>query len=159
LHKLLPPLHGVFHGLHDAQKRKAKIMAILTAKAKDTYMELVGDFPLVAIKDDKHLATAQKVLDRSLQHKLDSGAQAYLEVLSDLVGDYEDQHHPISAASPVDMVRHLMDAHSLSQATVCHDISVGKSTLSQFLSGKRDLSKATAKKLAEYFEVELSLLL
>lgn len=134
-------------------------MAVLSARAKDTYMELVRNFPLIAIKDDKHLATAQEVLDRLLQDKLDSGGEAYLEVLSDLIGDYEDEYHPVSDSSPVDMLRHLMDAHSLTQATVCKDICVGKSTLSQFLSGKRELSKSTAKKLAEYFEVELSLFL
>ena len=134
-------------------------MAVLSAEAKDTYMELVRDFPLVAIQDDKHLTAAQKILDGLLQQALDSGGEAYLEVLSDLIGDYEDEHHPISASSPVELLRHLMDAHSLSQAVVCQDIGVGKSTLSQFLCGKRELSKSTAKKLAEYFEVELSLFL
>ena len=134
-------------------------MAVLPARAKDTYMELVGDFPLIAIQDDKHVTAAQTVLDNLLKQKLDVGGEAYIEVLSDLIGDYEDEHHPIANASPVDLLRHLMDAHSLSQADVCLDIGVGKSTLSQFVSGKRELSKSTAKKLAAYFEVDLALFL
>ncbi|GAB5405747.1 MAG: hypothetical protein Aurels2KO_39780 [Aureliella sp.] len=134
-------------------------MTVLSARAKDTYMELVREFPLVAIQDDKHLTAAQRILDELLQQALNRGGEAYVEVLSDLIGDYEDEHHPISASSPVEMLRHLMDTHSLSQADVCRDIGAGKSTLSQFLSGKRELSKSTAKKLADYFEVELSLFL
>jgi len=135
-------------------------MAVLTAKAKDTYMGLINQFPLVTIKSDSHLTEAQGVVDSLLrQKKLDSGSEEYLAVLSDLIGDYEDEHHPIAKSSPVDVIRHLLVAHSVSQAQVCTDTGIGKSTLSQFLSGRRELSKANAKVLAGYFQVDLSLLI
>lgn len=134
-------------------------MPILSASAKDSYMELVLAFPLVPIRNEKHLSDAQGVLDDLLQERLDRGGEAYVDVLSDLVSDYEDQHHQIAQASPLELLRHLMGAHSLSQSQICDDIGIGRSTLSQFFSGKRELSKSTAKKLADYFDIELSLLL
>ena len=83
----------------------------LRGKGRDSYLELVTAFPLASIKSQKHLAEAQKVMDRLLaKGKLDQGEEMYLDALSDLVGTYEDEHHPIAPASDADMLRHLLDA-------------------------------------------------
>nr|MCU0982716.1 hypothetical protein [Pirellulaceae bacterium] len=47
---------------------------------------------------------------------LDEGEQLYLDGLSDLVADYEDEHHAIEPASDADMLRHLMEARGITQA-------------------------------------------
>jgi HTH-type transcriptional regulator/antitoxin HigA len=38
----------------------------LKGKSRDSYLELVLDFPLASIKSEKHLAEAQRVKDRLL---------------------------------------------------------------------------------------------
>ncbi|HEV8071773.1 MAG TPA: hypothetical protein VGP76_28925 [Planctomycetaceae bacterium] len=38
----------------------------LKGKNRDSYLELVLDFPLASIKSDKHLLEAQRVMDRLL---------------------------------------------------------------------------------------------
>ena len=36
----------------------------LKGKSRDSYLELVLDFPLASIKSERHLAEAQRVIDR-----------------------------------------------------------------------------------------------
>src|SRR5207253_1716321 len=81
----------------------------------DTYFDLVREFPLTHIRSDAHLDAAQAMIDRLLQEAPDEGVQAYLDVLTDLVESYEDEHVPIRDASEADVLRELMSANRLSQ--------------------------------------------
>ncbi len=77
-------------------------MAIATrnTKARKAYMVLVEELPLWPISNEKELDCAAKMLDRLLDdEKISTGGQAYLDVLTRLVSDYEDQHHKIKPAS------------------------------------------------------------
>jgi HTH-type transcriptional regulator/antitoxin HigA len=131
----------------------------LKGKSKDSYMECVLVFPLTTISSDEHLETAQGVMDGLLaKPKLHQGEQAYLDVLSDLVASYEDEHFPIEPASDADMLRHLLDAKGVSQAQLHRDTGISKSSISEVLSGKKSLSRQMIRKLADYFGVETSLL-
>ncbi len=131
----------------------------LKGKSRDTYMELVLDFPLASIKSDEHLAEAQRVMDRLLARgALDEGTETYLDALSDLVGSYEDEHHAIAPASDSDMLRHLMDAMGVSQTQLSSDLALPKSSISEVLSGKKNFSRQMIRKLAEYFRVDIGVL-
>lgn len=131
----------------------------LTGKKRDSYLALVMAFPLASIKSEKHLADAQKVIDRLLaKGKLDDGEEMYLDALSDLVGAYEDEHHAIEPSSDADMLRHLMDAKSVNQAQLCRETGLAKSTVSEVLGGKKPFSRQMIRKLADYFEVDVSVL-
>lgn len=55
----------------------------------DTYFVLVQRFPLMHIRNDKHLKAAQETIDRLLEEKLDKGGREYLDALTDLVETYE----------------------------------------------------------------------
>jgi HTH-type transcriptional regulator/antitoxin HigA len=131
----------------------------LKGKSRDSYLELVLDFPLASIKSDEHLAEAQRVLDRLLARgTLDEGAETYVDALSDLVAAYEDEHHPIEAASDADMLRHLMEAKGISQTQLAQNTGLPKSTVSEVLSGKRPFSRQMIRRLAHYFRVDVSML-
>jgi len=131
----------------------------LTGKGRDSYLELVTAFPLASIKSDKHLALAQKVMDRLLaKGKLDVGEEMYLDALSDLVSAYEDEHHPIGPASDAEMLRHLIDVKGINQAQLCRDTGVAKSSVSEVLRGKKPFSRHMIRKLADYFQVDVSVL-
>ena len=118
-----------------------------------SYLHLVKEFPLTEISDDKHLATAQRVLDRLLETRLDDGGQAYLDVLTDLIESYEDEHESIPDASESDVLRELMSSHQLSQTTLSKGVGISQSTISAVLSGTRSLTKDQIVILAEYFHV------
>jgi HTH-type transcriptional regulator/antitoxin HigA len=131
----------------------------LKHKDRDAYLELVMEFPLTSIQSDEHLAAAQEFMDDLLaKGKLSHGEELYLDALSDLVGAYEDEHHPIAPASDADMLRHLMDAKGVTQVEVSQEAGIPKSTISEVLSGKRPFSRQMIRKLADYFKVDVSVL-
>src|SRR5258708_4028125 len=131
----------------------------LKGKSRDSYLELVLDFPLASIKSDEHLAEALRVMDQLLARGThDEGEETYLDALSDLVGAYEDEHHAIEPASDADMLRHLMDVKGVSQIQLSRDAGLPKSTISEVLAGKKPFSRQMIRKLADYFRVDISML-
>lgn len=131
----------------------------LNAKNRDSYLEQVLAFPLASIKSDEHLLAAQDVMDRLLgQGKLDQGEEMYLDALSDLVASYEDSHHSIEPASDADMLRHLLETRGITQAELSKETGLAKSSISEVLAGRKPLSRQMIRKLANYFDVDVSVL-
>jgi HTH-type transcriptional regulator/antitoxin HigA len=132
----------------------------LKGKARDSYLELVTAFPLASIKSDEHLAEAQEVMDRLLaEGELDHGEEIYLDALSDLVASYEDDHHAIGPASDADMLRHLLEAKEITPAQLSKETGLAKSSLSEVLAGKKPFSRRMIRKLADYFRIDVSILM
>ena len=131
----------------------------LKGKERDSYLQLVLAFPLSSIRSDEHLDETQNVMDRLLaKGELDEGEEMYLDALSDLVAVYEDEHHAIEPASDADMLRHLMEAKGVTQAQLSQEAEIAKSTISEVLAGRRPFSRQMIRKLAEFFEVDVSVL-
>jgi HTH-type transcriptional regulator/antitoxin HigA len=80
-----------------------------------------------------------------------------LHYFGDLVERYEDEHVPIPDASPREMLRFFIEQHGLKQEDLAD--CVAQSKLSEILAGKRSISKAMAKKLAQRFHVSADLFL
>jgi HTH-type transcriptional regulator/antitoxin HigA len=51
------------------------------------------------------------------------------------------------------MLRHLIEAHDITQARVSEETGIAESTISAILSGKRGLSRNHVVALARYFKV------
>lgn len=131
----------------------------LQGKDRVSYLELVLAFPLASIKSEKHLAAAQEVMDRLLaKGDLAVGEEMYLDALSDLVAAFEDSRHPIEPASDADMLRHLLEAKGITQAELSKETGLAKSSVSEVLSGKKPFSRQMIRRLAEYFNVDVSVL-
>jgi HTH-type transcriptional regulator / antitoxin HigA len=131
----------------------------LKGKDRDAYLELVLAFPLASIKSDEHLEAAQAVMDRLLaKGDLDDGEEMYLDALSDLVAAYEDEHHSIAPASDADMLRHLLQAKGVTQAQLGRETGIARSTISEVMAGKRAFSRRMIRRLADYFNVDVSVL-
>jgi len=121
----------------------------------DSYLERVRAFPLVSIRNMRHLHEAQQVVDSLLTGgPLDEGEELYLEALSDLIALYESQHVPISAPDDVELLKHLMDSQPISQRQLALATGIQKSTISEILSRKRKLTRAQIARLADHFGVE-----
>ena len=131
----------------------------LKGKDRDSYLERVLAFPLSSIRSEEHFDEAQKEMDRLLaKGELDEGEETYLDALSDLVGVYEDEHHAIEPASDADMLRHLLEAKGVTQAQLSQRAGIAKSTISEVLAGKKPFSRQMIRKLADFFEVDVSVL-
>jgi HTH-type transcriptional regulator / antitoxin HigA len=131
----------------------------LKGAGRDSYLGLVVAFPLASIKSHEQLQEAQKVVDQLLTRgRLDEGEEMYLDALSDLVAAYEDQYYAIEPASDGEMLRHLMEAKGVTQAQLRRDTTIPKSTISEILGGKKPFSRHVIRKLADYFDVDASVL-
>lgn len=120
-----------------------------------TYTELVAMLPPRPIHDDADLANATEVIDRLAGHALNADQEDYLEALSTFVEAYEQERYPISdgRVSPLEALKFLLDENGETASDLGR--LLGNRTLgSAILAGKRSLSKAHIKKLAERFKVE-----
>jgi HTH-type transcriptional regulator/antitoxin HigA len=89
-----------------------------------------------------------------------SADSARLELLSVLVEDYEVRHDPIddSDLTPVDLVQFMVEQQGMSRAELA-EIMGGRSRLSDFMSGKRELSKGQIQALRDKLGIPADLLL
>ena len=74
------------------------------------------------------------------------------ELLTLLIEDFEERSYSLPPASPVEVIRHLMDTNELRQMDLL-DIFGTASVVSEVLSGKRDLAKTHIEKLSARFHV------
>lgn len=76
----------------------------------------------------------------------------YAAVLLTLIEAYEEKHHSIPDASPVEVLRTLMEANDLRQKDLA-SIFGSESVVSEVLHGKRGLNKSHIEKLSKRFGV------
>ncbi len=78
--------------------------------------------------------------------------EKYAAVLITLIEAYEEEHDSIPDASPVEILRTLMDANNLRQRDLV-PIFGSESIVSEVLHRKRDLNRAHIEKLSKRFHV------
>ena len=122
----------------------------------DRYQELVQEFPLRPLRSDRQLDRAGRIVFRlAAQKSLSRGEQDYLEVLSDLIEKYEDEHHGIDTTlSGRDALKYLIEENDLTLSRLAAETQIKVSTLSEILGGKRELSLNHVRKLCAYFRVD-----
>jgi HTH-type transcriptional regulator/antitoxin HigA len=82
--------------------------------------------------------------------------EALAEVLTLLIEDYEEKHHPLPEVSPNASLNALMEERGLKHKDIW-PILGNKGAATEVLSGQRSISKAQAKRLAEFFRVPIDL--
>lgn len=74
-----------------------------------------------------------------------------VDIVGDLIEDYEAAHHPLPDATGVQALRFLMEQHCLKQTDLPEIGSQG--VISEILAGKRDLNIRQVRLLSERFRV------
>jgi HTH-type transcriptional regulator/antitoxin HigA len=117
-------------------------------------MELVRLVPLRPIRSEAELDRAIAMIDALLdQAERNVDEEDYLDVLSDLVERYEDEHDPMPPASGSEMLRFLIESKGTTQARVAAETRIAESTISEVLAGKRALNRKHIEALARHFHV------
>lgn len=119
----------------------------------DRFIALNRAFPLVPIAGEKDLDRAIGIVDRLLDSERSTEEEAYLEVLSGLIEQYEDEAHPVEPATDAAALADLLESRGLSQAQAARELGIAESTVSSVLSGERKLTRAQIGKLSSYFKV------
>src|SRR5437660_1538878 len=94
------------------------------------YLHLVKRFRLRPLQSDEELDEAIEVIDQLLSRKkLLPEEEEYLDILSDIVERYEDEHVLIPDVSATDMLRHLIEAKGVTQQSVAAATGISNSTI------------------------------
>lgn len=120
------------------------------------YLRLLEQFRLRPIRNDTDLDEATALIDRLLSRRepLRPEEEDYLEVLSDLVERYEEEHEQIPGVEAREILRFLIEQRGLTQQAVARQTRIANSTISAVLRGQRELTRGHIERLAAYFDVE-----
>ena len=102
-------------------------------------------------ENERALAIIESLMAKG-EENMTPEEDALLELLTDLVHDFEERAYPIPKSEPHEMVAFLLEQRGLAPKDLWPVVG-SKSRVSEILAGKRALTKEQAKKLAEFFHV------
>ncbi len=108
-------------------------------------------------EENERLVAELEQLDRH-HAKLTPEEREYAELLTVLIEAFEDANYALESSTPDSRLRSLMEEHGLRQRDLL-EVFGSRGIASEVVSGKRAISKAQAKKLAEIFHVPADLFL
>ena len=99
-------------------------------------------------------------IGRLLDEDVEPGTEGYdrLEFLSVLVEHYEDERYPMGAVTAQQAVTFMLEQKGLDRSDL-DDVMGGKSRVSEFLNGKRELSKSQVEGLRRLLGIPADVLL
>ena len=100
----------------------------------------------------------EALFELTSKSKPNRAEQEAIELLSLLIERYESEHYVLPGASPLQVLRFLMDQHGLTQQDLCPEIG-SESLVSLVLSGKRNLTVSHMRALAKRFGVPAAVFL
>ena len=124
---------------------------------KNDYSNLLSQYVPQVIETeaeyDRALAIAEKLTfakNRTPEEK------ALHKLIVTVIEAYETENYPMEESTPHDILQHLMESSGTRQIDLVGIIG-SSGVVSEVVNGKRSISKAQAKALAEYFKVLPSL--
>ena len=102
-------------------------------------------------ENERALAIVESLMEKG-QGDLTQEEDALLELLTDLIHDFEEKAYPIPKSEPHELVAFLLEQRGLTPKDLWPVVG-SKSRVSEILAGKRAMTKDQAKKLAEFFHV------
>ena len=104
-------------------------------------------------ENDAALAVAEELAHRPNKSPEEN---ALLELLVIWIKKFEEEAYPIPISSPLNMLKHLMEARDLKQEDLVGIIG-SRGVVSEVINGKRSISKAQAIALGKFFHVDTGL--
>ena len=82
-----------------------------------------------------------------------------LDLLSDLVEEYEDEHYPIKAPSLVDVMKLRMYEMGINQAQLSGLLGVSPSRISDYLTGRCEPTLKVAREMSRKLNIDADIVL
>ena len=124
----------------------------------NTYTDLLVRYVPRVIRSERAHGRALGKIDALMAIARPSKAQqGILDLLVETVERYEEQTLPTPDLSSSELLAHLIDVREITQAELARATSICRSSVSDMLAGRRQISKANAVKLADYFGVDAAL--
>ncbi|MBL8380999.1 MAG: helix-turn-helix domain-containing protein [Burkholderiales bacterium] len=107
--------------------------------------------PIRSEEEYDRTVTLMNYLLEVVGDKTDHALSGLLDLVGELVADYDANNYAIEAAEPREVLRSLIESRGLKQGDLAELLPQGN--LSAILSGKRKINATLAGKLAKYFNV------
>ena len=130
-------------------------MATLTETAYGKLLSRTRPRVIKTEAENERALAELEALD-TLGRRLTREEETLAELLTMLVRQFEESHYPLGHAHPLDALKDFMEVRQLRQRDLV-PIFGASSVVSDVLNGKRSISKAHARKLAEFFHVPVGL--
>lgn len=112
------------------------------------------------IRTDEELARyTRDLFELTAQDEPTDAELEAIDLLSMLIERYERQQYPLPQASPIEVLRFLMDRHGLKQKDLVRILDCSESSVSLMLHGARNLTVPYIRALSAYFHVPGSVFL
>ncbi|SPE33241.1 putative transcription regulator containing HTH domain [Candidatus Sulfopaludibacter sp. SbA6] len=123
------------------------------------YGELCADVLPKVIRNDREFdRMVEKLEELTFKKNATREEEELAELLEKLIEAYDDEHYSFPPSPPHEMVQFIMEQRGLRQADLVPVIG-SRAQVSALVNGKRGISKAQAKKLAEFFHTSADLFL
>ena len=102
--------------------------------------------------ETQHKAYVSRLLELQRQKTLNHRESDTVRLLILVIKDYEAKRYQFEDASPIEVLRELMDANGLKQRDLVDELG-SDSIVSEVLNGKRELNKNHIEKLSKRFNI------
>lgn len=112
------------------------------------------------LRNEAEYEAAVTEIEQLLDQDVEAGSEGFdrLEFLSVLVEHYEEEHYAMDPVTPQDAVTFMLEQKGITR-TDLDDLMGGKSRVSEFFSGKRELSKSQVEALRQFLGIPADILL
>jgi HTH-type transcriptional regulator/antitoxin HigA len=132
-------------------------MSTTTEIRDSVYAELLAkSLPRPIRTETERARIAENLLALDDRDDLSPEEEALAEVLTLLIEDYEEKNCPLPQVSPNDSLNALMEERGLKHKDIWPVLG-NKGAATEVLGGRRSISKAQARRLAEFFHVPIDL--
>lgn len=132
-------------------------MSTLTEINDVAYAKLLArSLPKPIRSRGEHVRLTAMLLELDEREDLSAEEEALAEVLTLLIEDYEEKHYPLPRVSPNESLKALMEERGLKHKDIWPVLG-NKGAATEILSGRRSISKAQARRLAEFLHVPIEL--
>jgi HTH-type transcriptional regulator/antitoxin HigA len=132
-------------------------MSAVTTLDEKSYGQLLRrTLPHVIRTEGQCARLTKELMQLDHRHELTLEERELAGLLTVLIDEYEERRYPIVKGNPQQTLKHLMEARNLTQKDLWK-VFGSKGITSEVLHGRRSISKAPAKKLAQFFHVCIEL--
>ena len=138
-----------------------RLVAIILFAARKVFIRFIGTHKE---KDKKQYDAACARIEELLKvvsNNTPTDDKNYLELdlLSDLVADYEEEHFPVETPLLVDVLKLRMYEMNLTQTKLSELLSVSPSRVSEYLSGKCEPTLKVARDISRKLNIDANIVL
>jgi HTH-type transcriptional regulator / antitoxin HigA len=132
------------------KKRQERVAKMMIGVPEKHALEVSAPAPITSERQhEEYLSVLDKLASKENPTR---DEERYAAVLITLIEAYEEKCHSVPDASPVEVLRTLMDANNLRQKDLV-PVFGSESIVSEVLHRKRDLNRAHIERLSKRFRV------